>query len=311
VPPPVAPPQPRRPSLRFDWSALGSLRLRARAIADGVYAGAHPSVRKGSGVEFGGHRAYVPGDDLRLLDRRASLRHDKLLVRELETETDRGLRLLVDASASMGYQGEKAPVSKLAYASAVVAALARVGLASGDPFSLSVLGGRGGGPLGAASGREAFERLLAALESTAAYGALDDDLASLDRALAAVARGARRGAIVVFASDLVDAHPAALARFAALGSQGRTLVALRVLDPDEATLPFDGPLRLRAMEGTHEVETDAPAVRDAYLDAMNAIARTWRVRLEATGGGLVEAVTTDDPVAVVRAIARLAARGGA
>ena len=30
-------------------------------------------------MEFGGHRSYVPGDDLRFLDRRATMRHGQLL----------------------------------------------------------------------------------------------------------------------------------------------------------------------------------------------------------------------------------------
>ena len=53
----------------IDWGRLAPLRLRARSIADGVYAGAHRSTRRGPGVEFGGHRPYVPGDDLRWIDR--------------------------------------------------------------------------------------------------------------------------------------------------------------------------------------------------------------------------------------------------
>src|SRR5262249_30159541 len=68
----------------IDWGSIAPLRLRARTIAEGVYAGAHRSLRKGAGVEFGGHRPYIPGDDLRWLDRRAVLRHDKLIVREFE-----------------------------------------------------------------------------------------------------------------------------------------------------------------------------------------------------------------------------------
>jgi len=90
-----------RPAL--DWGRLGPLSLRARTVADGIHAGLHRSRRAGAGVEFGGHRGYVPGDDLRLLDRRASLRHDRLLVRQLETETNRGLHLLVDATPSMAF----------------------------------------------------------------------------------------------------------------------------------------------------------------------------------------------------------------
>src|SRR4029453_8195956 len=109
------------------------LRLKARAVAEGVYTGQHRSFRKGAGVEFGGQRPYVPGDDLRFFDRRALLRHDRLMVREFETETDRALWLCGDASAPMSYRGDRAPAPQLAYAPLVAAAMARIALATGDP----------------------------------------------------------------------------------------------------------------------------------------------------------------------------------
>ncbi|MCP6756854.1 DUF58 domain-containing protein, partial [Klebsiella pneumoniae] len=80
-------------------------------------------VRRGAGVEFGGHRNYVPGDDLRFLDRHARMRHGLLLVREFETETDRALRLIVDASASMSFKSDQALGAKYAYAAVIAAAL--------------------------------------------------------------------------------------------------------------------------------------------------------------------------------------------
>src|SRR5258705_13534241 len=93
----------------LDWGNLAPLRLRSRLVAEGVYAGGHRSARRGAGVEFGGHRPDTPGDDLRWVDRRSLLRHDRLLGREFETETDRALRLVVDASAAVGDRGAGAP----------------------------------------------------------------------------------------------------------------------------------------------------------------------------------------------------------
>src|SRR6185437_2789215 len=111
------------------WGALAPLRLRARVVAEGVYAGTHRSFRKGAGIEFGGQRPYVPGDDLRFFDRRALLRHDKLMVREFETETDRALWLCLDATASMSFRGDGAPGAKVAFAGLCSAALARIAMA--------------------------------------------------------------------------------------------------------------------------------------------------------------------------------------
>jgi uncharacterized protein (DUF58 family) len=278
----------------IDWGSIAPLRLRARTIADGVYAGAHRSLRKGAGVEFGGHRPYVPGDDLRWLDRRAVLRHDRLIVREFETETDRGLRLVVDASNSMAFRGSTAPAAKFAYAALIAAALARVALASGDPVGLDWLGGEPARPLPAMAGREAFERIVGALEGAHASGDLSQDAMALERAFAPIARRARRGAI--------DLHPGALDRFVALAHEGRTLVAVQVLDPDEALFPFDGTVRLRALEGQEVVETDAEMTRARYLAALEALGQTWSSRLTDHGGYYVRATTADDATSVVRSI---------
>ena len=301
---------PPHKAIPIDWGSLAPLRLRARTVAEGVYAGAHRSLRRGSGVEFGGHRPYAPGDDLRFLDRRALLRHDRLLVREFETDTDRALWLVLDASASMAHRGSGAPGAKLAFAALVAAALARVALASGDPIGLGWLGGHGVHPLGAVAGREAFDRVLSALESARAAGELAAEPAAVDRALASVARRARRGAIIVLLSDLLDLPETMLARFTALASAGRVLVAVQVLDPEEHAFPFTGTVRLRALEGPVIVQTDADATRARYLLSLESLRRLWADRLRDVGGRLICATTADDAAALVRAIvACVAGRG--
>jgi len=286
----------------LDWGGLAPLRLRSRLVAEGVYAGGHRSARRGAGVEFGGHRPYTPGDDLRWLDRRSLLRHDRLLVRQFETETDRALRLVVDASASMGYRGAAAPGAKLAFAGLVAAALARIAIASGDPVGLTFVGGANARPLPVSGGRESFERIVGSLEALEAGGDATVDAQMLDRALGGLARSARRGSIVLVLSDLIDLPEGAADRIAAVASRGRVVVVVQTLDPDEARLPFEGTVRLRALEGNAVVETDVEATRARYLDAMAQLQQAWETTLIARGGRLVRAETSEDPVKVVRAI---------
>jgi uncharacterized protein (DUF58 family) len=157
----------RTRALEFDWGDLRPLRIRARVAAEGLYAGMHRSVRRGPGVEFGGYRSYYPGDDLRLIDRRALLRYDKLQVREFETETERSVRVIIDASASMAYstpayskstyakpasgsaaggahisgRSLSSTPSKYAYAALLAAGLAHITLRGGDSFATLVFGG--------------------------------------------------------------------------------------------------------------------------------------------------------------------------
>jgi len=277
------------------------LRIRAQAIAEGVYTGPHRSIRKGAGVEFGGHRPYTPGDDLRFIDRRSVLRFDRLLVREFEMETERAVWLCVDATASMSYRGQ-GPASKLAYASLLCAALARVALSSGDPVGLTWIGGAGPRPLPARGGREAFDRVVGALESTDAAGDLSEDPHALDRALAPLARRSRRGSVIVLLSDLVDLPDGARRSFTSLLTHRRHGVVVQVLDPTEAHLSFDGHVRLRALEGDAVVEADVNAVRDAYLARLEALRGEWSSDLVARGGRFVHAETSDPPEQVVRKI---------
>src|SRR4051812_32528944 len=225
-------------------------------VAEGVYAGAHRSARKGAGVEFGGHRAYTPGDDLRHLDVRSLLRHDHLLVRQFETETDRALRLVVDASASMGYRGSRAPGAKLAWAALVSAALARIAIKSGDPIGMSFIGGsKDARPVPVRGGREVFERVVDALESQRAEGEARTG-AVLDDAIGSIARSARRGSVVVLLSDLLDLPANAAQAIGAIATRGCVVVVVQTLDPDEADFPFKETVRLRALEGDATVETD-------------------------------------------------------
>jgi uncharacterized protein (DUF58 family) len=270
-------------------------------VAEGVYAGGHRSARRGAGVEFGGHRAYTPGDDLRWLDRRSLLRHERLLIRQFETETDRALRLVVDATASMGYRGARAPAAKLAWCALVAAALARIAVANGDPVGLTFIGGSSKTRnLPVSGGREAFERIVASLETLDAGGDAKVDVAMLDNGLGGIARSARRGSIVVVLSDLLDLPDVSAERIAAVAARGRIVVVVQTLDPDEATLPFEGTVRLRSLEGNVVVETDIETTRDEYLAALKALTDRWENALVARGARLVRAQTSDDPVKVVR-----------
>lgn len=292
----------------LEWGALAPLRIRALTVADGVYAGMHRSVRRGSGIEFGGQRPYVPGDDLRFVDRRSLMRHEKLMVREFETDTDRAAWVVLDRSASMGFRSPAAPGAKLSFAALLGAALCRVAMAGHDPIGLAWLGQTGegfelAGPAG--FGPATFERIVDALERASAGGSLEDDVRALERQLEVVARRARRGSVVVVFSDFLDVPDEVIRRVAVLGVE-RAFVAVQILDPVEVELGFSGRVRLRDIEGSTVVTTDADRVRAEYVERLEAHTRRWREAVESTGGRMLRARTSDDPVATLRAIVQAA-----
>ncbi len=290
------------PQHLLDWGACAPLQLRAKQLAHGIYAGSHRSTRRGPGIEFDGHRDYVPGDDLRRLDYRALMRHDRLLIRQFETETERSLCLALDATESMRYRSPNAPAAKYAYAALLAAALARITLRTADSVALDWVGGRSSSGLPRMGGHEAFERLVAALESVVLGG--DDELTErhFEHLMHRLAGRARRGSIVLLLSDLIDLPPSAQTSFAALGNRDRLVVAVRVLDPVEATFPFRGTLRLKPSHGGEVVETDAQQARPGYLAALRQQYQAWNEPLLAHGGRLIDCQTSEPPIDVLRRI---------
>jgi uncharacterized protein (DUF58 family) len=287
---------------KLDWGAFAPLRLKSRSVAEGVYAGSHKSPRKGSGVEFGGHRAYVPGDDLRYIDRHALMRHGELLIREFETETDRDLWLFVDASASMAYTGPGAPGPKYGFAALIAAALAYIAVRTGDRVALDFFGGTRTRSVPPRAGHDAFERVLAALEDAEPSGDIAGQPDAFQNSLGQAQRGARRGAIQIVLSDLLDLPAGGIEALTALTTRGRSLQVVQVLAPAERDFPFEGAVHLRAMEGDSNVETDAALSRQNYLRALADAQRAAEAQLVPRGGRLLKTVSTDSPEVLVRQI---------
>jgi uncharacterized protein (DUF58 family) len=293
-------------SRHIDWAALGRLRLSARRIAEGAWVGLHPSHRRGAGLEFAGHRSYVPGDDLRWLDQRALLRHERLLIKQFETETERTLRLVVDATLSMGYKSESSQLRKLDMAALLAAALTRIAVRSGDRTGLDFIGGLEATPLPVSGGMPAFERTLIQLTQLEAGGNVGTSRPELERALGPITQRAPRGTLIVILSDLLELGEAAPEVFGALGTAGRQVILVQILDPLEASFMLEGPVRLKASEGSLEVETNASLARAGYLEALAALQASFREAVRGHGGDLLVCRTDEDAVKVVRGILRAA-----
>lgn len=103
--------------------------------------GEHQTDRPGPGVTTRELRQYVPGDDVRQIDWKATARLADTYIRETEGETDREMLLVVDHRHSMavGPDGEQ----MLDYAREVGLGLTYTALDRGDPVGLWMVGGDG------------------------------------------------------------------------------------------------------------------------------------------------------------------------
>src|SRR5262245_46264906 len=144
---------------------LHGLELRARSIVEGYVSGVHRSPYHGFSIEFAEHREYSPGDDLRYVDWKVFGKTDKFYLKQYEEETNLVSYLLLDASESMRYRSDAAPLSKLEYAQCVAASLAYLILQQQDSVALATFDNELRAMIRASSNPSHLKQLLYAMEN--------------------------------------------------------------------------------------------------------------------------------------------------
>jgi uncharacterized protein (DUF58 family) len=157
---------PTTEALPIPSSQLDRYRLRLRQRERGTVAGGHLIRQRGQSLEFREFRPYLPGDDIRHVDWRASARHhrrDELVVRTFEHEVQTRLVISVDTRATMRLPEG---VPKLQLASWFAEAMAYIAGRCGDSVALH---GLESGPvieLGASADRWRIRRALQRLSAS-------------------------------------------------------------------------------------------------------------------------------------------------
>lgn len=305
-----------------------TFRVRARQLAQGWSAGAHRAARNGSGIEFAGHRAYTPGDDLRHLDHHALLRHGRLLIREFHTDTERAVHLLVDVTDSMHYTGQKRGVSQKRDASQqrskngeaaetkaerallLAAALAYLAHSSGDALGLSWIDSERAETIPPRLGNDWFERILHQLETlyerkpqhekNSPAKSSEAGQKEWRRMFIGLGVALPRGTVIMALSDFLDLDDKLCRELGRLCSRRRSLRTLQILCDDEASFPFEGAIRLKDPETGLEIETDAKAVRAGYLQAFGAQTDMLRSNITGMGGEFERHLIEESPSDALR-----------
>lgn len=270
-----------------DLARLHSLEVVARIVVEGLRTGTHRSPHKGHSIDFADHRAYVPGDDLRHLDWKVLGRSDRLVLKRYEAETDLGCTLVVDGSASMGYQGERAPVSKYRYAAMIAASVAYLVIEERDRAGLVLFDEQA-----VSTHRPATQgqlvRICRALEGhTPAQGT--DIAKGLEHITAPTSQ---RGLVILLSDCLAD--PADLERtIDRLAHRGHDLALVWVLDPDEIDLAVATVSKFEGLEGDGELTAEPRALRTAYLEQVQLHRRALQTLCRKRKLAFIEAPTSD------------------
>lgn len=248
--------------LASDLIRLKNLQLTGKLVSDELMLGIHSSKRSGIGTEFEQYRHYEPGDDPKRIDWKLFARTDKHLVRESSTESDKQVRFVLDLSGSMNY-AEKG-IARLDYARIIMASLAYLCYIQNDQMSLyflkkgSVQTAVGTGS--SSSGKQAFQKILVALEKSEAAGEWTE--ATEVRFTEFQQKGKEQ---LIFVTDFLQAGEEWLSLIKSLASPKREIVIFQILGDQELDFNLNGFYRFKDLETGKEIELDASSVRERFL----------------------------------------------
>ena len=246
------------------------VEVRTRGLVDDVFGGQYHSAFKGRGIEFAEVRPYQYGDDVRTIDWNVSARTGEPFVKLFDEEREQTLLLAVDVSASEDFGSAEGVKRDLA--AEVCAVLGFSALRNHDKVGLLLFTDRVERFVAPAKGRRHVLRLVRDLFAHRAAGRGTDLGAALDHAL----RMMKRRAIVVLVSDF-RAEAAGYARRLKTLAQKHDVVAVRIVDAREETLPNAGLVRVTDPEtgAVALLDTASRRVREAF--AARAAARAAAV----------------------------------
>lgn len=250
-----------------DITSLQALQLFARTVVEGFTTGQHASPHKGFSVEFRQHRPYVQGDEIRRLDWKIFGRTDRFYIREFDEETNLRATVVLDASGSMGYRGQKG-VQKFDYARKLAASLAYLLMSQQDAVGLITFDSKVRDIIPCRTKITHLHLLLETMVRT--EPGKDTSLAPVVESLAQ--RLKRRG-LVILISDFFDDPAALLRSIGILRKQGHEIIAIQLWDRDEIDFPFGNWARFENLENNDDfLLLDPATIRLRYIEAQQNFA---------------------------------------
>lgn len=257
-------------------AGIANLELTAKTVVEGFIAGHHRSPDFGFSQEFAEYRQYVPGDDLRYVDWNVYARVDRLYLKRYRGETNTRLTVLLDRSASMGFQGSG--VRKIDYARFLAASLAYLAHQQRDAVGLISFD----------------DEVRDYVEPTSRQGQWLKVLYSLDRSEPGhrtdfarpfhyFQQFLQRRGIVLVVSDFFAPAGEVIKTVAPLRHRGNDVILMHVLDPEEVAPKFAGSRVLIDMESGAELEVSSDYAAGPYRQRIQAHLEDLKTRAQGAG----------------------------
>lgn len=241
------------------------LEIRARRLVADRLLGQYHSVFRGRGLEFSEVRQYQPGDDVRIIDWNVTARMGHPFVKKHVEERELTVMIMVDLSGSeqFGTQGRL----KAELAAELAAVLALSAIRNNDRVGLIIFSDHVEHVVPPKKGRRHVLRLIRDLLAFRPSGRGTDIGDALDYAGRMLPH---RSILFVLSDFLIPDHEAAgfaaFSRVLKLVSNRHDVVAIRMIDRVEETLPNAGLLVLTDPETGRRVavNTGRSRIRTRY-----------------------------------------------
>ena len=239
-------------------SQLKGMEMKARMVVEGFIAGMHKSPYHGFSVEFAEHRQYMPGDNIHDIDWKVFGKTDRYYIKQYEEETNLKAYLLLDCSASMGYQSGTR-LTKFDYAGMLCGALSYMMLRQRDAVGLVSFD----------------ERIRKYVPPRSKYGHIHvllneiadqqpSDLTDVSTALHEMAERIKRRGLVIVLSDLLDEPEKIISGLKHFRYNQHEVIVFHVLDPRERDFNFGAEAVFKDMETGEELTTSPYQVKGDF-----------------------------------------------
>jgi uncharacterized protein (DUF58 family) len=251
---------------------ISKMELIARQLMDGYVQGMHRSPHIGVALDFAQHRQYVPGDDVKRIDWRAFAKTERYYIKQYEQTTNLRATVVLDASASMAYQGQGDAMSKFRYGQFIAACLAYLILHQQDSAGLITFDSKVREFIPPRSAPSHLMRILQTLDETKPRE--ESGIAPLLHDVAE--RISRRGLVIVI-SDLFDDAKPLIESLHHLRHKRHEVILLHVMAHDELEFPFRTWSLFENLERSSEkLRLDPASMRAIYLENMASHLRAVR-----------------------------------
>jgi len=247
---------------------ISSLELRARLIVEGLVTGSHRSPYQGISVEFAQHRPYTPGDDIRHVDWKVLARADKVYLKQYQEETNLQLILAVDASQSMAFGSIDvggAKWTKYDHAISLAASLGYLAVHQADSVGLAIFDQQMARYFKPSNAPTQWKLIVNELQHVPRW-----NKTSIGKVLDQIAEKVTHRSLILLLSDCFDDLETIKKGLRHLRYKKHEVLILQIMDPQELEFPFEDVTLFKGMEELGQLITEPRALRDAYLEQMNA-----------------------------------------